>query len=137
MHIVDDEQRSDRRATPMRPSGSGLAGTSASLALLDDVHRHRLRRAALHLPPPGQERGPFYYSDRLLVCPICHKADACINAHCFFCIAIYSFSMTYHLPLYASPSGHKFARVVFLRVKLAMHVLFRTGGSACLYTRER
>ena len=65
MYIVDDEQRSDRRATPMRPSGSGLAGTSASLALLDDVHRHRLRRAALHLPPPGQERGLFYYSDRL------------------------------------------------------------------------
>ena len=66
LHIVDDEQRSDRRATPMRPSGSGLAGTSASLARLDDVQRHRLRRAALHLPPPGQERGPFYYSDRLL-----------------------------------------------------------------------
>jgi hypothetical protein len=41
VHIVDDEQRSDRRATLMRPSGSGLAGTSASLALLDDVHRHR------------------------------------------------------------------------------------------------
>ena len=39
------------------------------MALLDDVHRHRLRRAALHLPLPGQERGPFYYSyysDRLL-----------------------------------------------------------------------
>ena len=56
--IVDDEQRSDRRATPMRPSGSGLAGTSAALALLDDVHRHRLRRAALHLPPRRSERGP-------------------------------------------------------------------------------
>jgi hypothetical protein len=28
------------------------------LALLDDVHRHRLRRAASHLPPPSQERGP-------------------------------------------------------------------------------
>ena len=26
MHIVDDEQRSDRRATPMRPSGSGGTG---------------------------------------------------------------------------------------------------------------
>jgi hypothetical protein len=37
--IVDDEQRSDRRATPMRPSGSGGAGASASLALLDDGHR--------------------------------------------------------------------------------------------------
>jgi len=32
MHIVDDEQRSDRRATPMRPSGSGGAGASAALA---------------------------------------------------------------------------------------------------------
>ena len=67
MHIVDDEQRSDRRPTPMRPSGSGLEGASASLALLDDVHRHRLRRAALHLPLPSQERGPFQFSDRLLV----------------------------------------------------------------------
>ena len=66
MHIVDDEQRSDHRATPMRPLGSGLAGASAALAHLDDVHRHRLHRAALHLPPPGKERGPFYYSDRLL-----------------------------------------------------------------------
>ena len=66
LHIVDDKQRGDRRVSPMRPLGSGLAGTSAALALLDDVHRHRLRRAALHLPLPGQKRGPFYYSDRLL-----------------------------------------------------------------------
>ena len=58
VHIVDDEQRSDRRATPMRPSGSGGAGASAALALLDDVPRHRLRRAALHLSPRGSERGP-------------------------------------------------------------------------------
>jgi len=50
----------------MRPLGSGLEGASASLALLDDVHRHRLRRAALHLPLPSQERGPFQFSDRLL-----------------------------------------------------------------------
>jgi hypothetical protein len=57
MHIVDDEQRGDRPATPMRPSGSGGAGVSAALALLDDVHRHRLRRAALHLPPRRPERG--------------------------------------------------------------------------------
>jgi hypothetical protein len=28
------------------------------LALLDDVQRHRLRRAAWHLPPPRPERGP-------------------------------------------------------------------------------
>ena len=50
----------------MRPLGSGLEGASALLALLDDVHRHRLRRAALHLPLPSQERGPFQFSDRLL-----------------------------------------------------------------------
>ncbi len=35
--IVDDEQRRDRRATPMRPMGSGGAWASAVLALLDDV----------------------------------------------------------------------------------------------------
>jgi hypothetical protein len=35
--IVDDEQRSDRRATPMRPLGSGFAQASAALPLLDDV----------------------------------------------------------------------------------------------------
>jgi hypothetical protein len=57
-YIVDDEQRSDCRATPMRPSGSGGAGASAALAPLDDVHRHRLRRAALHLPPQRPERDP-------------------------------------------------------------------------------
>ena len=49
----------------MRPLGSGLAGTCAALALVDEVHRHRLRRAALHLPLPGQERGPFYQPDGL------------------------------------------------------------------------
>ena len=58
-HIVDNEQRSDRRATPMRFSGSDVAWASASLALLDDVHRHRLRRAALHLPPRRSERDAF------------------------------------------------------------------------------
>jgi hypothetical protein len=35
--IVDDEQRRDRLATPMRPLGFGQAGASAALALLDDV----------------------------------------------------------------------------------------------------
>ncbi len=58
LHIVDDEQRGDRPASPMRPSGSGGAGASAALALLDDVQRHRLRRAALHLPPRRSKRGP-------------------------------------------------------------------------------
>ncbi len=58
LHIVDDEQRGDRPGIPMRPSGSGGAGASAALALLDDVQRHRLRRAALHLPPRRSERGP-------------------------------------------------------------------------------
>jgi hypothetical protein len=58
VHIVDDEQRGDRPATPMRPSGSGAAGASAALALLDDIQRHRLRRAALHLPPRRSKRGP-------------------------------------------------------------------------------
>jgi hypothetical protein len=58
LHIVDDEQCGDRPATPMRPSGSGGVGASAALALLDDVPRHRLRHAALHLPPRRAERGP-------------------------------------------------------------------------------
>ena len=50
VRIVDDEQRRDRPAIPMRPSGSGGAGAIGTRALLDDVRRHRLRRAALHLP---------------------------------------------------------------------------------------
>ena len=58
LHIVDDEQRCDRRVISMRPLGSSLAGASATLALLGDVQRHLLRRAALYLPPRRQERGP-------------------------------------------------------------------------------
>ncbi len=58
VYIGDNERRGDRPATPMRPSGSGAAGASAALALLDDIQRHRLRRAALHLPPRRAERGP-------------------------------------------------------------------------------
>jgi hypothetical protein len=79
LYIVDDEQRRDRRVTPMRPSGSGLAGTSAALALLNDVQRHRLRHAALHLALPGQERDPFYYWDRLLGSsdPVLHHGEVC------------------------------------------------------------
>ena len=50
----------------MRPSDSGSAGASASLTLLDDLLRHRLRRAALHLPPQSQERGPLYFYHGLL-----------------------------------------------------------------------
>ncbi len=58
VNIVDDERRGDRPASPMRPSGSGGAGTTAALALHDHLPRHRLRRAALHLPPRRSERGP-------------------------------------------------------------------------------
>ena len=62
--IVDDEQRSDRRATPMRlglrtqiPSGSGFARASAALPLLDDVPaspppRALCARRARCIPPP-------------------------------------------------------------------------------------
>ncbi len=42
----------------MRREVSGSAGASAALALLDDVQRHRLRRAALHMPPRRSERSP-------------------------------------------------------------------------------
>ena len=56
MHIVDDEQRRDCLAIPMRPMGYGGAGACAALVLLDDVHRHRLRCTALHLPPRRSER---------------------------------------------------------------------------------
>ncbi len=80
--IVDDEHRIDRPAIPMRPSGSGGAGAPAALALLDDAHRHRLRRVALLLPPPGppqagrcSERNPSQFSDRLLVAPVCLAQD--------------------------------------------------------------
>jgi hypothetical protein len=62
VHIVDDEQRSDRRATPMRPMGSGGTGASAALALLDDVHRRRLRSAALHLPRGARNAAPCSFT---------------------------------------------------------------------------
>ena len=52
--IVDDEQRSDRRAIPMRSSGSGLARASAALPLLDDVPASPAsRRLASALATPG------------------------------------------------------------------------------------
>ncbi len=63
VHIVDDEQRSDRRATPMRPSGSGGAGASASLALLDDVREACVAppriclRGARNAAPPNSRTG--------------------------------------------------------------------------------
>jgi len=43
-------------ASSMRPMVYGGAGACAALVLLDDVHRHRLRRTALHLPPRRSER---------------------------------------------------------------------------------
>ena len=62
VHIVDDEQRGDRRATPTRPAGSGMAGTSAALALHDDAHRPRLRRLPSHGQENGKENG--HYGDK-------------------------------------------------------------------------
>jgi len=43
----------------MGPPGSGGTGPSVALALLDEVHRHRLRRVAWHLPPWRSERDTF------------------------------------------------------------------------------
>jgi hypothetical protein len=69
--IVDDEQRSDRRATPMRPLGSGDAWASAALPLLDDGTTSPASRpllilgqalsqftAMLILPGPASVDGP-------------------------------------------------------------------------------
>ena len=66
--IIDDEQRRDRLATPMRPKGCGGAWASASLALLDNVttlpvsRRLASAQAALatrHILIPGQAPSCF------------------------------------------------------------------------------
>jgi hypothetical protein len=52
--IVDGEQPSDCRATPMRPSGSGFARASAALPLLDDgTASPASRRLASACAKPG------------------------------------------------------------------------------------
>ena len=67
MYIVDDEQRRDRPQHPCALRVPAARGhLRLVLALLDDVHRHRLRRAAWHLPPWRSERGPSQFSDGLL-----------------------------------------------------------------------
>ncbi len=68
LRIVDDEQRSDRRATPMRPSDSGGAGASAALALLDDVQPHRLR-LRLASAPARSAAGATVLGTRPLIIP--------------------------------------------------------------------
>jgi hypothetical protein len=64
--IVDDEQRSDRRASPMRlgrcadpdPFGFRRRRGSCGVGATRQCTRHRLRRAALQLPPRRQEYNP-------------------------------------------------------------------------------
>jgi hypothetical protein len=51
-HIVDDEQRSDRLATPMRPAGSGGAGASAALALRDRRRSSTMHTGIACVAPP-------------------------------------------------------------------------------------
>src|SRR5438552_7743280 len=50
----------------MRPPGCGGGGPSASLRRLDDAHRHRLRRRALHTAPRRSQRGHLYFHHGLL-----------------------------------------------------------------------
>jgi hypothetical protein len=70
--IVDDEQRSDRPADPMRPSGSGGARTSAALALLDDVTPSPASRRLASAPAPPGTR-PLLILGRA---PSVHSIDA-------------------------------------------------------------
>jgi hypothetical protein len=67
VHIVDDEQRSDRPATPMRlgrcadpdPFWFRRRGGICCVGAPRRWTPHRLRRAALHLPPRRSERDTF------------------------------------------------------------------------------
>ena len=79
--IVDDEQRSDRRATPMRPSGSGVARASAALPLLDDVPASPASRrlASAHATPGTRPllilgRAPRAILDHKPSCPVGGRA---------------------------------------------------------------
>src|SRR3989449_4884325 len=57
-------------ARPMRPSGSGGAGASASLPALDDVHRRRLRSGARASAPAALGTRPLVVFSTLLA-PAC------------------------------------------------------------------
>ena len=51
---------------PLRPKDCRGAAASAVLALLDDVQRHRRRRAVLHTRPWRRQRGSREFFSRLL-----------------------------------------------------------------------
>ncbi len=83
-------------ARPMRPAGCGgtwtavprlwrgrgqAGGPSASLRRLDDVHRHRLRRRALHTAPRRSQRGHLYFHHGLLALEHAPGADRPLPSH--------------------------------------------------------
>ena len=66
---VTSEQRSQRLCEP-QPEGAWRKGAYASLSLLDDALRHRLRRGASHLPLSAHAKSNHIYETQELGCPL-------------------------------------------------------------------
>ena len=89
LHIVDDEQRSDRRANPHAPFGFRPGGDICFVGATRRCATTSPASRRLASAPAGQERGLFYYSDRLLGIWDCRSKETVYCPKLFAAMVIY------------------------------------------------